>query len=254
MTPQQADKLLQKIGFFQTKGVPEHYKKGVQLIGEDAMLELAGHFNGEYENSEEYLLEKSAEDPYFSIIHSTKYSIFKEELLWLDQVLPKDALVADLGCSTGHMTALCAKMRPCSRFVGVDLIPSVIKKANSIKEQLGLANLSFEQHDFRTIKTTPKPDGLISLQAVGAFLDDQATISHLSDYVDSKAFIILVEAFVVEEGLKRILRGFQSCGFSMARFDKINCGKGRRIKTMPGIFLARGFDNIPSLNINTIHL
>ena len=254
MTPQQADKLLQEIGLFETKSVPEHYAKGVQLIGEDAMLELGSHFNGEYEDSEEYLLEKSAEDPYFSIIHSTKYSIFKEELVWLDQVLPKDVLVADLGCSTGHMTALCAKMRPCSRFVGVDLIPSVIKKANSIKEQLGSVNLSFEQYDFRTIKTTPKPDGLISLQAVGAFLDDQATISHLSDYVDSKAFIILVEAFVVAEGLKRILKGFQSFGFSMARFDKINCGKGRRIKTMPGIFLARGFDNIPSLNINTIHL
>lgn len=254
MTPDQADKLLQQIGLFETKSVPEHYAKGVQLIGEDAMLELGSHFNGEYEDSEKYLLEKSAEDPYFSIIHSTKYSIFKEELVWLDQVLPKDVLVADLGCSTGHMTALCAKMRPCSRFVGVDLIPSVIKKANSIKEQLGSANLSFEQYDFRTIKTTPKPDGLISLQAVGAFLDDQATISHLSDYVDSKAFIILVEAFVVAEGLKRILKGFQSFGFSMARFDKINCGKGRRIKTMPGIFLARGFDNIPSLNINTIHL
>jgi len=254
MTPQQADRHLQEIGFFKTKGVPEHYEKGVQLIGEDAMLELAGHFNGEYENSEEYLLEKSAEDPYFSIIHSTKYSIFKEELLWLDQVLPKDALVADLGCSTGHMTALCAKMRPCSRFVGVDLIPSVIKKANSIKEQLGLTNLSFGQYDIRTIKTKPKPDGIISLQAVGAYLDDQATISNLSDYVSSRAFIILVEAFVVEKGLKRILKGFQSCGFSLVRFDKINCGRGRQVKTMPGILLVRGLETTARIDIETIKL
>jgi hypothetical protein len=104
----------------------------------------------------------------------------------------------------------------------------------------------------KTINTTPKPDGLISLQAVGPYLDDQATISHLSDYVDSKAFIILVEAFQVEEDLKRILKSFQSCGFSLVRFDKINCGKGRKIRRMPGILLVRGFDHIPSLDINAI--
>ena len=55
MTPQQADKLLQEIGLFETKSGPEHYEKGVQLIGEDAMLELGGYFNDEHENAEEYL-------------------------------------------------------------------------------------------------------------------------------------------------------------------------------------------------------
>jgi len=254
MTPEQADQWLRELGLFCTNGVEEHYKRGVKLLGAKKMSLLAEHFNGEYEDSERYLLEKSAQDPYFSIIHSTKYPIFKEELLWLNQVLPKDVLVADLGCSTGHMTALCARMRPCSRFIGIDVIASVIKKANCTKEKLGLANLSFEQHDFRTINTKPKPDGLISLQAVGAYLDDQATIFHLSNYVDSRAFIILVEAFEVEDGLKRILRGFQSCGFSLVRFDKINCGKGRKIKTMPGIFLARGFNKFPAIDLKTIRL
>jgi SAM-dependent methyltransferase len=254
MTPQTADKWLRDLDLFYFNGVEDHYKRGMKLLGKKRMSLLAKHLNGEYEDSEKYLLEKTAEDPYFSIIHSTKYCIFKEELLWLDQVLPKGVLVADLGCSTGHMTALCAKMRPCSKFFGIDLIPSVIKKANSIKKRLGLPNLSFEQHDLKTINTTPKPDGLISLQAVGPYLDDQDTISHLSNYVNSKAFIILVEAFQVEEDLTRILKSFQSCGFSLVRFDKINCGKGRKIRTMPGIILARGFENVPLIDMEIVRL
>ena len=57
MTLQQADKLLQEIGLFDTKSVAEHYEKGVQLIGEDAMLELAGYLDDEHENAEERLFE-----------------------------------------------------------------------------------------------------------------------------------------------------------------------------------------------------
>jgi len=254
MRPQEADKWLQDLGFFHSKGVEEHFKKGVSLIGEAEMLDLANYFNADRENSEEYLLNKCAEDPYFSIIHSTKYSIFKEELIWLDQILPENALVCDLGCSTGHMTAFCAKMRPSSRFIGIDCLPGVINKANMIKEKLGLKNLSFEQYDFTSIKTQPKPDGIMSLQALGPFLDRPEAISHLSEYVDSKAFIILVEAFEDQEGLKEILKAFSLQGFALVRFDKIDCGTNRRVKWMPAILLCRGFELTQKIDINTISL
>lgn len=254
MKPEEADKWLQDLGFFHSKGVQEHFKKGVSLIGETEMLDLVDFFNDDRENSEEYLLNKCAEDPYFSIIHSTKYSIFKEELIWLDQFLPENALVCDMGCSTGHMTAFCAKMRPKSRFIGIDSLPSAIKKAISIKESLNLTNLSFEQFDFTSIKTQPKPDGIISLQALGPFLDRPETIYHLSEYVDAKAFIILVEAFEEQEGLKNILKSFNKQGFVLARFDKIDCGPNRRLKWMPAILLARGFAAGPTIEIDDIHL
>lgn len=253
MTPEEADKWLRELGLFYVNGPEDVYKRGIRLLGQEKMSSLAEHFNGEHENSEKYLSEKCGEDPYFSLIQSPKYTIFKEELLWLDQVLPKNALVVDLGCSTGHMTALCARMRPCSKFVGVDLIPSVIKKANSIKVNLGLANLSFEQHDFKTIKTNPKPDGIISLQALGAFLGKPEMISHLSDYVDSQAFVILVEDFKDLNHLKNVLSLFQSYAFSLLRFDQIQCGNHRRVKTMPGLLLARGFKNTISLDINAVN-
>ena len=254
MTPQQADEQLKQLGLFQVNSIEEHAEIVTSMIGEDAMIELGDHFNGEHENSEEYLLEKSGEDPYFSIIHSMKYNIFKEELIWLDEVLPENALVFDLGCNAGHMTALCAKMRKSCRFVGYDTIAATLKKANQIKSDMGLENLSFENYDVMNLKTEPKPDGLMILQALGPYLDDPENVDKLCNLADKKAFIILIEKFVIEKGLKVILKTFEKLGFNLIRFDKISCDAYTQVKTMPAIFLERGFDAEPKLDINSIKL
>lgn len=254
MTPQQADEQLKQLGLFQVKSMDEHAEIVTNMIGESAMLELGDHFNGEHENSEEYLLEKCGEDPYFSIIHSMKYNIFKEELIWLDKVLPENALVFDLGCNAGHMTALCAKMRNSCRFVGYDMIAATLKKANQIKSDMGLDNLSFENYDVMNLKTDPKPDGLMILQALGAYLDDHENILKLCNFVDTKGFIILIEKFVKEKELKVILKNFEKLGFNLIHFDKISCDAYTKVKTMPAIFLERGFDTEPKLDIERIRL
>lgn len=254
MTPQQADEQLKQLGLFQVKSMEEHAEIVTNMIGESAMLELGDHFNGEHENSEEYLLEKCGEDPYFSIIHSMKYNIFKEELIWLDKVLPENALVFDLGCNAGHMTALCAKMRNSCRFVGYDMIGSTLKKANRIKSDMGLDNLSFVNYDVMNLKTEPKPDGLMILQALGAYLDDPKNIVKLCNFVDTEAFIILIEKFVKGKELKVILKNFEKLGFNLIRFDKITCDPYQKVKTMPAIFLERGSDTEPRLDIKSIRL
>ena len=210
MTPQQADEQLKQLGLFRVNTAEEHEQIVSNMIGEEAMIELGSHFEGVHENSEEYLLEKCGEDPYFSIIHSMKYNIFKEELIWLDKVLPENALVFDLGCNTGHMTALCAKMRRSSRFVGYDTIAATLKKANQIKRDMGLENLSFENYDVMNLKTEPKPGGLIILQALGPYLDDPENIGKICNLADAKAFIILIEmtgavAFTLPLGLASIV-------------------------------------------------
>jgi SAM-dependent methyltransferase len=254
MTPQQADMLLQEIGLFEVKSVPQHYEKSVQLLGEESMLELCNHLNGEFDFSEEYLQEKCGEDPYFSVIHSTKYNIFKEELVWLDKVLPENALVFDLGCNTGHMTALCARMRKSCRFVGYDTIDLTLKKADQIKSALGLDNLSFKNCDFMSLNTAPKPDGIMSLQAIGNYLDDPENIAKICNLTDTKAFIILVEAFRRQKELKSILKAFEKYGFYLTIFDRIACGDHRERKTMPAILLARGFDVSTRIDIKSIKL
>ena len=254
MTPQQADKLLQEIGLFEAKSVAEHYEKGVQLIGENAMLELAGYLDDEHENADEHLFEKCAEDPYFSLIHSLKYNVFKEELIWLDKVIPEKALIFDLGCNTGHMTALCAKMRKSCIFVGYDTIFLPLKKANQIKSDMGLENLSFEHCDFMNLKPDRRPEALISLQALGDYLDDSDNIANICSLTAKEASIILVEAFLKEEVLRSILEAFEKHGFYLSLFDKITCGPYQEAETMPAILLERGFNSSPRVDIKTIRL
>jgi len=254
MTPQQADLLLQEIGLFEIKSGPEHYERGVQLIGEDAMLELAGYLNGDHEDSERYLLEKCAEEPYFSLIHSTKFALFREELLWLDKVLPQDALVFDLGCNTGHMTAACAKMRPSSRFAGYDPIEPAIDKANRIKKQMGIEKLSFECHNAFNIRTDPKPDGLLSLQAIGCYLDETKYIDILCDLVDLKGFIILIDNFVKVKGLKKTLNHFEENGFSLFGYNILRPKGFHYISSLPAILLCRGLEMTEKINIKSITL
>jgi trans-aconitate methyltransferase len=183
-----------------------------------------------------------------------KYNIFKEELIWLDEVLPENALVFDLGCNAGHMTALCAKMRKSCRFVGYDTIAATLNKANQIKSDMELENLSFENYDVMNLKTEPKPDGLMILQALGPYLDDPENVAKLCNLADKKAFIILIEKFINEKGLKVILNTFEKLGFNLIRFDKISCDAYTQVKTMPAIFLERGFDTEPKLDIKSIRL
>jgi SAM-dependent methyltransferase len=183
-----------------------------------------------------------------------KYNIFKEELIWLDKVLPENALVFDLGCNTGHMTALCAKMRKSCKFVGCETIDLTLKKADQIKSALGLDNLSFKNCDFMSLNTAPKPDGIMSLQAIGNYLDDPENIAKICNLTDTKAFIILVEAFRRQKELKSILKAFEKYGFYLTIFDRIASGDHREIKTMPAILLARGFDVSARIDIKSIKL
>jgi SAM-dependent methyltransferase len=161
-------------------------------------------------------------------------------------------LIFDLGCNTGHITALCAKMRKSCRFVGYDAISLPLKKANQLKSKMGLENLSFEHCDFMNLKTDQKPDAIISLQALGDYLDDPDNIANICSLTTKEASIILVEAFLKEEVLKYILESFEKHGFYLSLFDEITCGSYQEVETMPAILLERGADSSPRVDIKSI--
>ena len=250
------DTMLQELGFFPHKDIIEFERIAKKRLGGKAMGRLIEYFTAKHEDSESYLLEKCAEDNYFEVIHSTKYDLFKKEILWLNDVLPDNALIADLGCHTGHITSILARLMPESRFIGYDLIESSIGRANKIREIYKIPKLSFECRDAFATNIDPKPDGILSLQAIGLSLNSKDRVDRLCNMVDDQAFIALVDNFYSddEEMVRKMLEDFQQNGFQLSDYEQLTYnsiyGKGSR----PALLLTRGFQGNPEIDHSLVKM
>ncbi len=65
----------------------------------------------------------------------------------LPELLTEGALVADIGCGTGHTTNLLARAFPTSTFVGLDIATDAIQLARGEAADWGLTNVRFEVAD-----------------------------------------------------------------------------------------------------------
>jgi SAM-dependent methyltransferase len=259
-TPQngseEIDAMLQDLGFFPHKDINEFDRIARKRIGGKAMGQLIDYFTCKHENSEEYLLNKCAEDGFFEVIHTTKYDLFKKEILWLKDRLPQNALIADLGCHTGHITSILARLMPESKFIGYDLIDSAIGRANRIKEAYGIPKLSFECRDAFCISIDPKPDGILSLQAIGEALASKERVDRVCDLVDDQAFIVLIDRFYPgDEGMvKEMLGNFRQNGFQLSEFELLSYKSIYGERSLPAIMLTRGFEGIPELDHSLVKM
>jgi len=244
------DAMLQELGFFPHKDTHDFEKIARKRLGGKAMGRLIEYFTATHEGSEAYLLEKCAEDNYFEVIHSTKYELFKKEILWLKEVLPDNALIADLGCHTGHITSILARLLPESRFIGYDLIESAIGRANKIRDSYLIPKLTFECRDAFDTNIDPKPDGILSLQAIGPTLTSKERVDCLCNLVDDQAFIALVDNFYTddEKMVKEMLGHFRENGFHLSEFELITYNSIYGKRSLPALFLSRGFQGISKID------
>jgi len=75
-----------------------------------------------------------------------------------DFFIKSDSLVYDLGCSTGSLTLALARHQSCkptARYIGVDIEPDMVAKAEKKRAQLGLRNVSFVTDDASQIDLQP---------------------------------------------------------------------------------------------------
>ena len=250
------DAMLQELGFYPHKDIHEFEKIAKKRLGGKALGRLIEYFTAKHDDSEGYLLEKCSEDNYFEVIHSTKYEIYKRELLWLKDILPPDALIADLGCNTGHITSILARLMPESKFIGYDLIESAIGKANKIREAFQIPKLSFECRDAFAISIDPKPDGILSLQAIGRTLNSKERVDWLCNLVDDQAFVALVDNFYSddEEMVRRMLEDFQQNGFQLADYELLTYNSIYGKESRAALFLTRGFLGIPEIDHSLVKM
>jgi SAM-dependent methyltransferase len=261
MTPPQngyeeINAMLQELGFFPHKDIHDFERIARKRLGGKAMGRLIEYFTAKHEGSEGYLLEKCAEDTYFEVIHSTKYELFKKEVQWLYGILPRGSLIADLGCHTGHITSILARLMPESRFIGYDLIESAIGKANKIRQALQIPKLTFECRDAFATIIDPKPDGILSLQAIGTTLRSKERVDWLCNLVDDQAFIALVDNFYPgdEEMVKEMIGNFRQNGFHRSEYELLTYNSIYGKRSLPALFLTRGFPGIPEIDHSLVKM
>jgi hypothetical protein len=149
-----------------------------------------------------------------------------------------------------------ARLLPDSRFVGYDLIGSSIERANKIRETYQIPKLTFECLDAFATSIDPKPDGILSLQAIGTTLRSKERVDWLCNLVDEQAFIVLIDNFYSddEEMVRKMLADFQQNGFQLSHYELLSYnsiyGKGSR----PALFLTRGFEGAPDLDHSLVNL
>jgi ubiquinone/menaquinone biosynthesis C-methylase UbiE len=69
----------------------------------------------------------------------------------LEELVPDDVSVADIGCGNGRNLIALAKARPNGNFVGYDFAENMINVAESARKRIGLTNVRFEQLDATTL-------------------------------------------------------------------------------------------------------
>ena len=75
-----------------------------------------------------------------------------------DFFVKPDSLVYELGCSTGTLTMALAQHqsgKPTARYIGVDIEPDMVAKAEAKRAELGLKNVSFVADDVSQIDLQP---------------------------------------------------------------------------------------------------
>jgi SAM-dependent methyltransferase len=105
------------------------------------------------------------------------------------------ALVADIGCGTGHAIVLMANAFPTSSFVGYDLAADAIDKARAEAAEIGAGNASFEVCDVATLVPAEPFDAIVSFDTIHDQVDPVAVLAHVFDALKPGGLYLMQEPY-----------------------------------------------------------
>jgi SAM-dependent methyltransferase len=111
----------------------------------------------------------------------------------LVETLTHGALVADVGCGTGHCLNLMAKAFPASTFIGYDFAEDAIALGRDEATAMGLSNVSFEVADAASIPHEPPFDVVFAFDAIHDQADPVGVLNAIRAAVktDGGRFVML---------------------------------------------------------------
>ena len=94
-------------------------------------------------------------DAFFQAASREMASIYYFNALHISALIQPGDLVVDLGCGRASQLAILAKLHPESRFLGIDLSPAMLARAEAHCRAQGLDNVRFEKQDITRVETLP---------------------------------------------------------------------------------------------------
>jgi SAM-dependent methyltransferase len=101
--------------------------------------------------------------------------------------------VADLGCGTGHAVNLLARAFPASEFIGYDLAPDAIARAQEEASRWRLPNARFAVQDVAALPSDPPFGAVLAFDSIHDQADPAGVLSRVHEALEPGGLFVMFE-------------------------------------------------------------
>lgn len=139
--------------------------------------------------------------------------------LAIEKLLPRDLVLADVGCGTGSLTFELARFA--RKVVGVDLSPKMLRRARAVAKERDLGNVEFRQGDAVKLPLASRSvDAAFCVMVLHFLPDPQRAIAELCRIVRPGGAVILVDLVDHKQNWMREQMAHQWLGFDRSAIEK----------------------------------
>jgi ubiquinone/menaquinone biosynthesis C-methylase UbiE len=139
--------------------------------------------------------------------------------LAIEKLLPRDLVLADIGCGTGSLTFELARFA--REVVGVDLSQEMLRRARAVAKERDLGNVEFRQGDALKLPLTSRSfDAAFCVMVLHFLPDPQRAIAGLCRIVRPGGAVILVDLVEHKQNWMREQMAHQWLGFDRSSIGK----------------------------------